>query len=84
VVFTDMRDRIKSIDRLDDKNLENLSNSVELLVNLSQSRKSSNESKKLYLINLILVELKIEKKNDQLVAYVKENPLFELIRDFNN
>ena len=79
-----MRERMKSIDRLDDKTLENLSKSVELLVNLSQSWKMKSDPEKLHFIDFLLVELKIVKKDGELTAYIKENPLFELIRVFNN
>ena len=76
--------RMKSVDRLDDKILQNLSNSVELLVNLYGSWKLMSDSDKLHFIDLLLVELKIERKNEKLMAYIKEEPLFQWIRVFNN
>jgi hypothetical protein len=50
---------------------------VELLVNLSESYKTMNESDKLYLINIILVELVVDKEK---TAFIKEKPLFQFIR----
>lgn len=73
----DLKEKSKEINRLDSEILENLSNSVELLVNLSESYKSMNESDKLYLINTILVELVIDKEK---TAFIKEKPLFQFIR----
>jgi hypothetical protein len=73
----DLKERSKEINRLDSKILESLSNSVELLVNLYESYKLMNESDKLQLIDIILVELVVNKEK---VAFIKEKPLFQFIR----
>jgi hypothetical protein len=72
-----LKERSKEINRLDSEILESLSNSVELLVNLYDSYKLMNESDKLKLIDIILVELVIDKEK---VAFIKEKPLFQFIR----
>lgn len=53
---------------------------VELLINLKDERKNANNSKKVQLIRLIVVELLVDTKKQ---LYIQENELFEYIKVLN-
>jgi len=77
----DLKERSKELTRADNEIMEDLTKSVELVKSLSQSYKSLDKSHKLQIINLILVELIIDKEKR---LYIKEKPLFQFIKNLNN
>ncbi len=75
-----LRNRLNEIQRLDQEILSKMSYWVELLVNLSDKRKTLNNGDKLSIIDTLIMELVIDKEK---MAFIREKPLFQFIRNFN-
>ncbi len=76
----DINEELNKLDQKDDVLLTNLDNTVELLVELYDKRKSYSYEKKLRVINYMVVELVID-NNKRL--WIVENQLFKALRKLN-
>lgn len=76
----DINEELNKLDQKDDVLLTNLDNTVELLVELYDKRKSYSYEKKLRVINFMVVELVID-NNKRL--WIVENQLFKALRKLN-
>ena len=75
-----LKDQIIKIDKDDKDILENFDNMVELLVELSDKRKTKKPKEKVWIINSIVVELQIDNKKR---LYIEENPFFKALQKVN-
>lgn len=78
--ISEIKDQIIKLDTNDDDILDNFQNMVELLVDLSTKWKTMSSSHKVWIINNIVVELKIDNKKR---LYVEENPFFKALQKVN-
>lgn len=72
--------RLSDLSNQDNGILQKLSDTVELLTDLNSKRKTLDEANKLQFIKYIAVELNFDNKKR---LYIKEKPLFEVIRNQN-
>lgn len=78
--IADIKDQIIRLDNDDKDILENFDKMVELLVELSDKWKTMNIEQKVWIINSIVVELKIDNKKR---LHIVENQLFKAFRKLN-
>lgn len=78
--ISEIKDQIIKLDTNDDDILDNFQNMVELLVDLSTKWKTMSSSHKVWIINNIVVELKIDNKKR---LYIEENPFFKALQKVN-
>lgn len=77
----EIKDHLIQIDTYDDEILTNFQNMVELLVDLNDKRKMMTKKQKVWIINNIVVELKIDNKKR---LYIEENPFFKALQKVNS
>ena len=76
----EIKNHLIQIDTYDDDILANFQNMVELLVELEDKRKTMSMEQKVWIINNIVVELKIDNKKR---LYIEENPFFKALQKVN-